>query len=333
MAEKKQPEISDPQVSITTWHGQKAWKLENATLQVVVVPEMGAKIVSLLDKRNQIEWLVGPGKRPFQPAPYGAVFTDQDMSGWDEMFPTINACQYPHPHSDQTILLPDHGEVWAIPWDRIETDNPTLSFAVEGRALPYYLSRKIEFEAEAMLRFTYRVTNRSDDPIAALWAAHPQFTTGSKARIILPPDISEVWNVMPEEFGWGLPDSSVEWPETTQKDGEILRLDEVGPPELNRARKFYVPPTTQAFWITVLREPSQDWISLSWDIDEIPYLGIWVDEGYISAESVAAPEPATGFYDSLALAFEKDRYMVVEPGKSVSWSLVVRCGDRQTAFR
>ena len=35
--------------------------LESESLRVVVVPEMGAKIVSLLDRRNGVEWLVGPG--------------------------------------------------------------------------------------------------------------------------------------------------------------------------------------------------------------------------------------------------------------------------------
>lgn len=332
MAEKKQHLPSEVKVSITTWHGQEAWKLENAALQVVIVPEMGAKIVSIFDKRNQVEWLVGPGERPFEPVPYGAVFTEQDMSGWDEMFPTINACTYPDPNSDQTILLPDHGEVWAIPWQRTETEEPVLSFAVKGRVLPYELSRKIEFEAESMLRFTYRVTNLSDKPISAMWAAHPQFTTGSNARIILPPDISKVWNVMPKEFGWGPPETTVRWPEATREDGKTIQLDEVGPPERNQAKKFYMPPNTEAFWVAVLHEPSEDWISLSWDPDEIPYLGIWIDEGFISDESVIAPEPATGFYDSLALAVEKGRHMVIDPGKSVSWSLLVRCGDRQAAF-
>jgi hypothetical protein len=57
-----------------------------------------------------------------------------------------------------------------------------------------------------------------------------------------------------------------------------------------------------------------------------------MDEGYISQESVIAPEPTTGYYDSLSLAVEKGRHMVIEPGKSISWSLMVRFGDYQTAF-
>ncbi len=332
MADETRLTQPDAKVSTTTWHGQAALKLENDALRVVVVPEMGAKIVSLFDKRNQVEWLAGPGERPFEPASYGAVFTDQDMSGWDEMFPTINACQYPNPNSDQAIQLPDHGEVWAIPWQQRPTKEPALSFSVEGRALSYKFSRKIEFAAESALRLSYCATNTSENPISALWAAHPQFLVDSKAKIILPPEISQVCNVLPADFGWGALEEMVDWPTSTRPDGETRHLDTVGSVELQQARKFYVPPEVQAAWITVLRTASQDWISLSWGAKEIPYLGVWVDEGFFSAETVVAPEPSTGYYDSLALAVEKGRHMVIDPGECVSWSLLMRFGDRQTPF-
>ena len=102
--------------SPTTWHDIAALVLENETIRTVVVPTMGAKIVSLLDKRTGTEWLAGPGERPFRPSAYGATFDQQDMSGWDEMFPTITACPYPAPGAYTGAPLPDHGEVWAVPW-------------------------------------------------------------------------------------------------------------------------------------------------------------------------------------------------------------------------
>ncbi len=332
MPEENKTKLSSVEVTQTTWHGQPALKLENGTIQVVVVPEMGAKITSLLDKRNQVEWLIGPGDRPFKPVPYGAVFTDQDMSGWDEMFPTINACQYPGPSSGQSIALPDHGEVWALPWQRVSSGQAALDFQVSGRALAYTFSRKIEFAEESVLRFSYQAVNRSDKPLHALWAAHPQFLSGSNARVILPPHIAKVCNVLPESFGWAREEAWMDWPKAARLDGTEVRLDEVGPPTLNQARKVYIPPEERASWVSIVRQPAQNWLSLSWDVSEVPYLGLWVDEGFISPDSVIAPEPATGFYDSLALAAEKDRQMVLQPGKSLSWSLLVRFGDHKTAF-
>ena len=100
----------------TMWLGQPALALDTPVLRLVTVPGMGAKIVSLYDKRHGREWLVPPTERLFGPVPYGVQFDAQDMSGWDEMFPTIDACAYPLPGAYAGAALPDHGEVWPLPW-------------------------------------------------------------------------------------------------------------------------------------------------------------------------------------------------------------------------
>ena len=74
----------------TSWHGIRAWKLEDDILSVVVVPDLGAKIASIYDKKAGREWLLGP-IRAVRPAPYAANYIDYDVSGWDEMFPTCQA--------------------------------------------------------------------------------------------------------------------------------------------------------------------------------------------------------------------------------------------------
>ena len=125
-------------ISQTNWRGLDAWVLENEILRTIVVPELGAKLVSLLDKRSQREWLVDPGERPFQKVAYGAPFEKQDMSGWDDMFPTISACEYPGPGEKHGVALPDHGEVWSLPWTVTQACSDRLALSVEGKgaALP-----------------------------------------------------------------------------------------------------------------------------------------------------------------------------------------------------
>ena len=39
----------------TVWHDLSAWALETEILRTIVVPELGAKLVSLFDKRTQRE--------------------------------------------------------------------------------------------------------------------------------------------------------------------------------------------------------------------------------------------------------------------------------------
>ena len=127
----------------TTWLGQPAIALETPLLRFVTVPSMGAKIVSLYDRQAQREWLLPPSGRAFQPVGYGASFVDQDMSGWDEIFPTIDACNYPIEGVYHGIALPDHGEVWSLPWQIESVTEDSISLSTVGIAVPYRLTRTV----------------------------------------------------------------------------------------------------------------------------------------------------------------------------------------------
>ena len=172
-------------ISRATWHGQDAFVQENDTIRLVTVPDLGAKIVSLFDKRSRREWLVGPGERALAKVPYGASFVDQDMSGWDEMFPTIVACAYPAPGAWVGTQLPDHGEVWPLSWVLEPSDPDTLKLGVEGKALPYRLARTLSFASSNILEMAYELQNLGDERMPYLWSAHPQFVCDDEAEIRL----------------------------------------------------------------------------------------------------------------------------------------------------
>lgn len=319
-------------LSPTSWYGHKAWALENDTIRTVVVPDLGAKLVSLLDKRTQREWLVGPGDRPLEKVPYGASFVDQDMSGWDEMFPTIVACSYPAPGEKRGTPLPDHGEVWSLSWFNEQSRPDALRLSVEGKALRYRLTRTLTYSSADTLRMRYELQNLETESMPFMWAAHPQFQYGAEAQIRLPAQVKEVCNTLPAEWGWGEPETRFDWPEALRVGGRRVRIDQVGPASKNQARKFFVPPEISVGWAGLIQRPQGDWLRLDWDPRETPYLGLWVDEGKISHEAVAALEPMTGYYDSLAVAWEKQLVAMIEPGESRSWTLAVCLGTGGQPF-
>ena len=319
-----------------SWYDQPAWALESDALRVVIVPAMGAKIVSLLDKRRGFEWLPGPMRgRPVRPVAYAAPFVEQDMAGWDEMFPTILACAYPGPGPHHGVSLPDHGEAWALPWEVSRAAGGELTLTLQGRALPYRLTRtaKLGQTDEEHLNATadtltlrYTLENLGDDPMPCMWAAHPQFLAGTDCRIVLPSELTEVVNTAGPDTGWGPREARFGWPEATAPDGRRVRLDEVGSPELGQGRKFFALPDTRPSWAEVRRIELGHWLRLEWDPAVVPYLGLWVDEGMVNSEAVVAPEPTTGWYDDLALAWRKGEVMVVPAGGVQRWTLVVRVG-------
>ncbi len=322
----------NPTSAPTRWHNQNAWLLESDTLRTIVVPEMGAKIVSLFDKRHQLEWLPGPGQRPFQPVPYGATFTDQDMSGWDEMFPTINACVYPGEGDRHGVALPDHGEVWTLPWSLDTTRAGQVTLSVDGHALPYHLTRTLTYSAADTLQLDYELVNRGAHTMPYLWAAHPQFLCDGAAQLILPQHITAVSNAIAELWGWGAVEARFKWPVTGLPNGTTAQLDQIGSPALKRARKFFVPPGTPVNWAGLIRLASGAWLRMQWDDQRVPYLGVWVDEGVFNPEAVAALEPMTGYFDNLVTAWDKRLVALLEPGATHRWALTVRVGAGEQPF-
>jgi galactose mutarotase-like enzyme len=303
------------EISRTTWHNFPAFELQSDLMRVVIIPDLGAKIVSLFDKKNQHEWLVPP-MRPLNQTSYGAEFVSQDMSGWDEMMPTISACEWQGTH------LPDHGEVWSIPW-QLDSAQGELSLSVAGVTLPYRFSRSAALITPGCLELRYHLTNTGQDDLPYLWTAHPQFAADPLTRIIFPPEVTQVVNVIEGDPVWGKAGDLCGWPVSDSANGQPWDLDRVRSTDNHSCRKFYVPPEQPVTWAALLHEGLHCQLRLDWSSDAVPYLGLWVDEGTFNSSPVAALEPSTGYYDSLVRAVQNHRANVLGPGKSASWDLRV----------
>jgi galactose mutarotase-like enzyme len=248
------------------------------------------------------------------------------MSGWDEMFPTIVACTYPGNGPRHGESLPDHGEAWALPWAVTEAGNGRLTLRLEGRALPYRLERTADCPEPRTIRFHYRLTNLGDEPMPYVWAAHPQFLCGESAEVVFPPQVRQVINTIPASWGWGDPETRFSWPSGTAVDGSPARLDRTSGPQLQRGRKFFVLPDVATGW-AALHRSDRRWLRFNWDSRAVPYLGLWVDEGALNHATVAAPEPTTGWYDSLEVAWNKGCVETVAAHGEREWELIVTLGE------
>lgn len=300
----------------STWHSFPALSLESEQMRVVIVPELGAKIVSLFDKAHGQEWLAPP-MRPLQQTTYGADFVSQDMSGWDEMLPTIVACNY------QDALLPDHGEIWSIPWQVQQTSEAAV-LSVSGRTLPYRLTRSAELVAPDCLELHYTLAHTGEKPFPYLYAAHPQFVADEQTCLILPPQVTEMVNVIADDPAWGLSGRRYAWPQALDRHGHPWRLDRVRSVDNHTCRKFYIPPESPVAWAALLHEGKGCQLRVEWSAAELPYLGLWVDEGVYNNLPVAAFEPSNAYYDSLLWALENGRVPMLQPGQEHHWQIRLR---------
>jgi galactose mutarotase-like enzyme len=298
------------QVEEVTFRGEPGVALRNRDLEVVVLPRRGAKIASLRHRPSGREWLEQPvGDLRDAPA-YGSAFTDADMFGWDEMLPTITGSSYPDGKL-RGAVLPDHGEVWASPWET-STAGETMVCSTAGRALPYRVRRTMCLE-DARLQLEYELSTTGSEPLWLLWAAHPQFAVdGHRTRIVLPAEVRQLLDVWPS-----IEPRPVQWPSPGIESASGLPT--------GASRKLYALPDAR-IGTAGLVDADGPWLRLSWQPALVPYLGIWLDNGAYARHPVIALEPATGFYDDLARAVSNQRVSRVRPEQALRWSLEVSLG-------
>lgn len=278
--------------------------LRSSAVEVEVDPVRGGKLTSLIDVRTARQWFVVPEQREGPPAGYGASFHEADICGWDEMMPTIDACALSTATGD--VELPDHGEVWSVPWEVISRDDEHVSLAVTGRALPYRFERTLRLVGESHLRLDYRLETSASESFPVLWAAHPYVRWLPGCRIEVPSSIERVVDVHPS------PQGEVAW------DGSLASFLDHAPE--GQGRKVWCLPDDRPAEVGV-QDADGGALWVTWDPDEVPYLGIWFDARAVSSSRAVAIEPATGYYDDLARAVQLGRAPVVAPHAPLTWSL------------
>ncbi len=153
-----------------------------------------AQGASIIYKPLSYELLWQNPGREYKKTRYGDSYLIGELSGFDEMFPTISQCRY-EDYPWAGIEIPDHGEVWSIPWDyTIEKDHVTLR--VEGVRFPYTLNKTIHLDG-AELRIQYQAVNHSGFDFDFIWAAHPLFNTSGDMEITVPKDMTRIVNSVP----------------------------------------------------------------------------------------------------------------------------------------
>ena len=296
------------QVYAHTYEGWASAVIESGVLRVELVPELGGKLVSLRYKPTDKEWLLNAGSRTLRRPSYGSSFIEWDMSGWDECFPTIDACRY------EGEMLPDHGEVWSLPWScRLDID--AIACAVETKRQQLRLTRTLSMPAPDRLCFAYRADNLGDRQVSFLWAAHPQFAVDEPTRVLLPEALRELLCV----FGGRRLTRGALYEAAAFRNLSSLPTGD--------GRKLYASSEVAVGRTGLYGGRSRSYITLQASPAEVPHFGLWVDEGMFNDRNAVSLEPGIGFYDSLERAQANETAGVLAPGGCREWHLELAAGD------
>lgn len=299
--------------------GYERWTGLNSMMQITIAPELGSKVISLKNVRTGREWLAQPDQG-YGNGGYASSFAASDGSGWDEIFPTVNGCNY-QTFPWQGVELPDHGEVWSLPWQTSAQDGK-LRCEVHGIRFPYHLSKTYSFTEEERLRIDYRVRNLSPFPFSFLWAAHPLFRVKEGMEMIVPSELNKIVVSYSQNRRLGEMGDAHFWPNPCMDAGEI-RLDRIESEAARTAEKFYFQGELPEGRAALYDPGTKERLTLLFPKEKVPYLSIWANYGGYRNQYHVALEPATGFLDDLSYAMEHGQAAIIKEHGTYHWFLEI----------
>ncbi|MFV2062514.1 MAG: hypothetical protein ACC726_03250 [Chloroflexota bacterium] len=299
-------------------------RLSSDAVSVLLVPDVGARIVSLRDRRTGREWLT-TGAPPSAGELAGwaaedAAFDGRASFGWDECLPTVGVCADPLDGGAEPLR--DHGEQWGrkAP-SSLDQSAAAIHTVWPASRWDYVFSRRLSLRDATTLLVEYRLDNTSSVAMPLLWSLHPCLRLEPGSRIELP-SVDTV--MVTAASGIDLQAGLASWPHadlvTTSSDADVPVVD------LSRVRsgegwatKLYAEAPTAVRAVT----PDGASLSIDWDRAFAPSLGIWLAYGGWPVEGAPveqlALEPTTSGHDDLAGALRDGAECVLQPGASLDW--------------
>jgi hypothetical protein len=172
---------------------------------------------------------------------------------------------------------------------------------------------------------SYRARNLSAYEFPAMWAAHPLFSVTPGTRIILPESVRNIINTVPGPAlgGYG---GRFNFPTARTAEGREWDLSRVGPKDGKYYFKYFFLDNLQEGFALIHDPQNREAVGLVWPVEQVPYLGMWVNEGAWAGMYDVAPEPCTAPFDRWDTARQWGKLPVIPPFGSQEWSLRTTVG-------
>jgi len=295
--------------------------LESRLLHVAIEPAHGGKIRSFTSKRTGVDYLFTDPRTRFTDL---GGYSDHDISGFDECFPTVWACNYPD-GGRQGMALSDHGYLWRGAW-RIEQDagarsgsawaDQRITLVKEIPELHCRFRRTCYLDGEASLKLEYMVENCGDEPLKYIYSAHPMLASDRDTRLVLGEGVKEVFVFFAANAGrltsgswapWPLPDDSNSLPPFDWQRKSVVKL---------------YTPAGSCSKARIERQGFGEALQFECDPVALPHLGVLISQGYdtddagpFRREVFLGLEPTTGMGDDLPTCETTGTVKVLQPGQ------------------
>jgi galactose mutarotase-like enzyme len=317
----------------TRMNGWDAVVLANDAMELVVLPELGGKILSLKSRATGRNWLwQNPFLRLHRPPADVSSYGAYDFGGWDEVFPTVDPCRVLN-SAWSARPLTDHGELWWRPWQIHETEcirdtSAKLVMSVDDPSLPCYFERTITLLAgHSLLTTDYKLVNRSGAPMPFIWAAHLLLAIEPGDLVHLPTGTRVTStahlnvNLMPNR-------DSFDWPLATLADGKQIDFSLIPGADAGYAVKLFAENLALGS-VEVEHSESAERLEFAFDPAVTPYIGMWMNfAAWSGADTLPyfniGIEPTSCNSDNLERAYLCGQAPMLEANESRRWKLSIQ---------
>ena len=276
--------------------------------EVVVIPELGGRTAELRDLLRGRQWLWRNDRTAVGPVRAGTAYDDVWQGGFEELFPNDAP-------SAGERNLPDHGELWSIPWELTEASQSSLTLQTVGPSTGTTVTKSLRLDGPE-LTIRYRLDPPPSARFPYLFKLHPAFEVNDHCRIELPPGIVE--KVSPD-FGDLLDSADRQaWP-------TVAQLDRCRSASSSTHEFIYVSEMERGTCgISDMSRGAR--VDLTYSTDDFPYCWLFITYGGWMGHNVVVLEPCTNYPKDLDEAVKRGTSASFVEGESKEYNVKVTLG-------
>jgi hypothetical protein len=273
--------------------------LRNEILEITVLPDVGAKLLDLTYIPTSQNFLWHNPRIEPQTYPIESNFDNYWCGGWDDGFPTCEACV----HNGENY--PNLGELRSLSW-KIDGDH-SLSYvklSAKGPISPVEAQKEVRLLGST-LEVRFAVRHVGYEPLNFIWGTHPAYA--------ITPDC--VLHIPARKGCVGQSGQLYKWPLLETSDGVLDMSRALAPGKFSAG---HYAMELDAGWYAVEYPNRQSGLLFEFPLDICPYLWLWLSYGGWRGYYVAVVEPWTSCPVTLTEAVAANTHRILEPGGSFS---------------
>src|SRR5882724_1985589 len=285
----------------------------NDHLDLSVAPALGGKIISLLNKNLQKEFLWTNKKLSLKINNSGDDYDSNFIGGIDELIPNDI------PETIDGISYPDHGELWTTRLNHEIVGNKIkLSGTLNLSGLGYNKTVYLDQDSPVVI-IDYKISNHSDSRRHFLWKLHAALNIEAGDKIITKAKRAQVVDPQYSRFA---EKNEFLWPFIEAADASVI-------PANNNTMDFFYLYDIATAEMKLLSSDKKSLFAYQYEKAIFPYQWYFASYGGFLDPYTAILEPCSSMPISVNEAKEKNQCSILEPGEELITTVKIFAGEKE----